>query len=112
MNNVILIGRITKEIELKSSSSGVKYCQFSIAVNEYVNGEQQTDFLNIACFGSMAENLGKYGYKGMKIALQGKLKTKSYINKNGQKISNVDVIANFITYLSKNKDDTNQPFEF
>lgn len=110
MNSVILIGRITKEIELKSSSSGVKYCQFSIAVNEYIKGEQHVDFINIVCFGTVAENLGKYGGKGVKIALQGKLKTGVYTNKEKQKINKTDVIANFITYLSKKKDDTEQPF--
>ena len=110
MNSVILIGRITKEIELKSSSSGVKYCQFSIAVNEYIKGEQTTNFINIVCFGTVAENLGKYGGKGVKIALQGKLKTYVYINKQNEKINKTDVIANFITYLSKKKDDTEQSF--
>lgn len=111
MNSVILIGRITKEIEIKMSSSNVAYCKFTIAVNEYIKGEQQTHFLNIVCFGSLAENLNTYSSKGMRIALQGKLTTSSYINKNGQKLNNVDVIANHIVYLSKKKDDTNQPFE-
>lgn len=110
MNSVILIGRITKEIELKKSSTNVSYCQFTIAVNEYIKGEQQTHFLNIVCFGSLAENLNIYSSKGMKIALQGKLTTSSYTNKNGQKVNNVDVIANHITYLSKKKDDTEHPF--
>ena len=111
MNSVILIGRITKEIELKKSATNVSYCQFSIAVNEYIKGEQCVDFINIVCFGTVADNLVKYGGKGIKIALQGKLKTKSYTNKNGQKIRDVDVIANFITYLSKKKEDTELPFE-
>lgn len=110
MNSVILIGRITKEIELKKSSTNVSYCQFTIAVNEYIKGEQQTHFFNIVCFASLAENLNIYSSKGMRIALQGKLTTSSYTNKNGQKVNNVDVIANHITYLSKKKDDTEQPF--
>lgn len=110
MNSVILIGRIVKEIELKKSSTNVSYCQFTIAVNEYIKGEQQTHFLNIVCFDSLAENLNKYSSKGMKIALQGKLTTSSYTNKSGQKVNNVDVIANRITYLSKKKDDTEHPF--
>ena len=110
MNSVILIGRITKEIEVKISSNGTSYCQFSIAVNEYVKGEQKTDFINVVCFGTVAENLSKYGGKGIKIALQGKLKTGSYTNKENQKINKTDVIANFITYLSKKKEDTEQPF--
>ena len=111
MNSVILIGRIIKEIELKKSTTNVSYCQFSIAVNEYIKGEQTTDFINIVCFGTVAENLSKYGGKGIKIALQGKLKTGVYTNKENQKINKTDVIANFITYLSKKKDDTLQPFD-
>ena len=111
MNSVILIGRITKNIEVKSGLSGVTYCQFSIAVNEYIKGEQHTDFINVVCFGTVAENLGKYGGKGMKIALQGKLKTGVYTNKENQKINKTDVVANFITYISKKKEDTELPFE-
>lgn len=110
MNSVVLIGRITKEIEVKKSATNISYCQFSIAVNEYIRGEQCVDFINIVCFGTVADNLLKYGGKGMKIALQGKLKTGVYTNKENQKINKTDVIANFITYLSKKKDDTEQPF--
>ena len=110
MNSVILIGRITKELELKKSATNISYCQFSIAVNEYIKGEQRVDFINIVCFGTVADNLLKYGGKGTKIALQGKLKTGIYTNKHYQKINKTDVIANFITYLSKKKDDTEQSF--
>ena len=110
MNSVILIGRITKEIELKKSATNITYCQFSIALNEHINGKQRVDFINIVCFGTVAENLSKYGGKGIKIALQGKLKTGVYINKDNQKINKTDVIANFITYLSKKEDDTEQTF--
>ena len=102
MNQINLIGRITKDLEIRTTESKKVVCNFSIAVNRnYTNeaGEREADFINVAIWGQQAENLKKYQGKGSLIAVSGSLRVESY-EVEGQKRNKTYVLANNIEYLS------------
>ena len=109
MNNVVLIGRITREIELRytTGNNPMAVARFSIAIDRPVKsgGEKQTDFPNIVVFGKMAENLERYMGKGRMIGVQGRIQTGSYTNKAGAKVYTTEVVANNVEFLDWGKDD-------
>lgn len=107
MNKVFLIGRLTKNPELKSTTSGKNVCQFTIAVNRNytnANGEKEVDFINCIVWDKQAENLFKYQKKGNQIALEGRIFTRSYDNKEGKKVYVTEILASNISYLDSKKD--------
>ena len=97
MNNVILTGRITKDLELRHTGNEKAVCNFTLAVNRI--GQDQADFINIAVWGQQAENLAKYQGKGSLIAVSGSLRVENY-EVEGQKRNKTYVLANNIEYLS------------
>ena len=101
MNNTNLIGRITKDLDLKYHGEKA-FVSFTLAVDNYStkNGERNADFIPIKVWGNLAENLCKYCTKGSKIAVVGRLQSGSY-DKDGQKIFTLDVVASSIEYLGK-----------
>lgn len=100
MNNVILIGRTTREVELRYTTSQTAVARFSLAVERPVkDGEKKADFPNIIVFGKQAENCEKYLAKGRKVAVQGKLQTGSYEDKDGKRVYTTDVIAERVEFL-------------
>lgn len=96
MNNVILIGRITKDLEPKYSQSGTAVLKFNVAVDRIKKGE--ADFPSIIAFGKTAEFLTNYSGKGKLIAIQGHIQTGSY-DKDGHKVYTTDVIADKVKPL-------------
>ena len=102
-NNVMLIGRITKNIELRYTQSNRACANFSIAVNRpYKNGEErQTDFINIVAWGNIAENLNKYTSKGSLVGVEGRLQTRTYEATDGKKKAITEVLASNIQFLDK-----------
>ena len=93
MNSIVLIGRITKDLEIKYTESQKAVCNFSLAVNRI--GQEQADFINVAVWGQQAENLHKYQSKGSLIAVNGSLRVDNY-EVDGQKRYNTYVLANNI----------------
>ena len=102
MNQVILIGRLTKDVEVRSGNNGKKYAKVSIAVDRQGKAEE-TDFPRVTIFGNQAENLAKYQGKGSLIAIEGHITTGNY-EKDGQKVFTSDIIADRIEFLSWNKE--------
>ena len=102
MNRVILTGRATKEMELVGRERNVG--KVSIAVNGF--NKEDTNFIPITCFGKAAENGTKYIYKGMLIAVEGRISQNSY-EKDGTKYNSIEVIADRIEYLDKIKHEVN-----
>ena len=103
MNKCILIGNLTKDPELTTTSNGVAVCRFAIAVTrDYANaeGNREADFFNITVWRGRAENCGKYLKKGNKVAIVGSLQTRSYEDKDGIKRTVTDVIANEVEFLT------------
>lgn len=104
MNKVILIGNLTRDPEVSETSSGITYCRFSIAVGRRfanADGERETDFFNITAWRTQAENCGKYLKKGSKVAISGTLQNRSYEDKEGNKRTATDIIAEEVEFLSK-----------
>ena len=108
MNKVILIGRLTKDPELRKTPTDVSVVQFTIAVNRAYqqNGEKQADFINCVAWRNQAENLAKYIKKGGQIAVEGSIQTRSYDDPNGVRKFVTEVICNQITFLESKKTDS------
>lgn len=105
MNRVILLGNITKEVELRTTNSGSNIANISIATNESVkNGEtweNLTTFHDVIAFGKNAENIAKFFSKGSKILVEGKLSKREWTDKNGVKRYPVEVIVNTFEFVEK-----------
>lgn len=106
MNNVILIGRLTKDPELKYANNGTEIARFTVAVDRrYKKEEEKTaDFINCLAFGKTAEIIEKWFSKGNKIAITGRIQTGSYENKEGQKVYTTDVIVESVEFVESKKD--------
>lgn len=108
MNKVILIGRLTKDVELRyTQTNNTAVASFSLAVNrKFVKPgeERQVDFFNIIAWNKLAENISKYLFKGNQVAISGRLETRSWDDPNGQKHYVTEVIAEEIDFIgNKNK---------
>ena len=101
MNNVILIGRLTRDPELRYTTSQMAVATFTLAIDRPTKAdrEKETDFPRIKAFGKTAENCEKYLAKGRMAAVQGRLQTGSYTNKDGATVYTTDVIANRVEFL-------------
>ena len=109
MNKVILIGRLTKDPELRKTPTDVSVCQFTIAVNrafQQSNGERQADFINCIAWRNQAENLAKYIKKGGQIAVEGSIQTRSYDDQNGVRRFATEVVCSQITFLESRRQDS------
>lgn len=97
MNKVILMGRLTREPEVRYSQGNEPMCiaRYSLAVDRRFKreGEQDADFINCVAFGKNGEFAEKYLHKGMKIAVTGRIQTGSYTNKEGQKVYTTDIVV-------------------
>ena len=107
MNNVVLIGRLTKDPELKYSQAGKAYCRFTVAVNRDFNKEE-ADFINCLAFGKTAETIAEWLGKGRRIALQGRIKTGSYQNSNGDTIYTTEVVADRFEFVDSARSETSK----
>ena len=125
MNSVELIGRLTKDPEVRyTSGSQMAVATLTVAIDRPPdkNGQKQTDFPRVIVFGKQAENCEKYLKKGRMIAVQGRIQTGSYKNKDGDTIYTTDVAANRIEFIDwgnksdkgeqgKNKSENNEPVQ-
>ena len=101
-NKAILIGRLTADPELKQTPNGVSVCSFSIACDRAFsgrNGERQTDFINIVTWRQQAEFVSKYFSKGRLIGIDGSIQTRSYTDKNGNKRTAFEVVADAVSFV-------------
>lgn len=107
MNKVVLIGRLTRDPELKTNEgSGKVYSKFTLAVDrnfQKLNPEKDVDFIPVCCFGRTAENLDKYMKKGNLLSVMGRLQFSSYEAKDGSKRYSSEVIADEIQFLENKR---------
>lgn len=101
MNSVTLIGRLTKDIEVRYTSSQMAVASFTVAVDRPVKKgeEKQADFPRVTAFGKTAEFLSKKTGKGKRIAVEGRIQTGSYKNQKGDTVYTTDVIANRVEII-------------
>ena len=103
MNKVILIGNLTKDPELTTTSNGISLCKFSIAVSRsYTNssGEREADFFNVVCWRQLADNVAKYLSKGRKVGICGSIQTRTYDAQDGTRRHFTEIAADEVEFLS------------
>ena len=107
INNVTLVGRLTKDVELKYTPSNVANVSFILAVNrtfKNANGERESDFINCVIWRKSAENFANWAKKGTLIGITGRIQTRNYENAQGQRVYVTEVIAeNFQMLESRNQ---------
>lgn len=115
MNKTILIGRLTKDVELRRTGSGKAVASFTLAVNKDFKNEQggyDADFIDCVAFEQRAETISKYVHKGDRFGVIGNLTTRSYENKDGKKVKVTEVKVTEFEFLeSKKQTDTSGDFE-
>lgn len=106
MNKVILIGRIASEVETRRTTTGKAVSSYRIAVDRRFkkDGQPDADFLNCVAFGSNGEFAEKYLIKGMKIAIEGSIQTRSYENKDNKKVYVTEIIVDNHEFCEKKND--------
>lgn len=104
INNVTLVGRLTKDIEIRKTNSGKSNTSFNLAVNRRFKqeGQPDADFINCVAWNSVADALSKYTSKGSLIGITGRIQTRSY-ESNGKKVYVTEVIVNEVTFLEPKK---------
>lgn len=107
-NKVILIGNLTKDVELKQTPNGVSVCSFDIAVNRKVSkeGKNEVDFITIVAWRQQAEFVWKYFKKGQAILVCGQIQTRSYTDKQGNKRTAVEVVADEVSFVGNKESST------
>lgn len=96
INNVVLVGRLTKDAELRYTPSNVAVATFTLAVNrnrKNENGEREADFINCVIWRQAAENLANWTKKGALIGITGRIQTRNYENQQGQRVYVTEVVA-------------------
>lgn len=111
LNKVILMGRITQNLEVKQTPSGVAVLSFTVAVQRSYarqGEERQTDFINCVAWRNQAEFIGKYFKKGRMIAIEGNLRTRTFDDKNGTKHYVTEVFVDNVSFTGEKSDDLQQ----
>ena len=108
MNKIILIGRLTKDVELRYTQvTNTAVASFTLAVDRKFtksDNEKQTDFFNVIAWNKLAENISKYLSKGKQFAISGRLETRSWNDESGQKHNTIEIIAEEASFIDpKNK---------
>lgn len=106
MNKVFLIGRLTKDVEVRYTQKGTMSASFTLAVDrrfQNQQGEKQTDFLNIVAWGKTAELCSKYIGKGSLTCVAGRIQVRTYDDQNGQRRWITEIVAEEVQFLDKRK---------
>ena len=111
MNKVYLIGNLTRDPEISTTTSGISVCRMSIAVGRrFANAEggRDTDFFNVTAWRGTADNCAKFLKKGNKIAVSGSIQTRNYEKADGTKGFSIDIVADEVEFLSSRNDGTSE----
>ena len=107
INNVVLVGRLTKAVDLRYTSNGTAYASFTVAVERNFknqNGEKETDFINCVMWRKAAENFANFTHKGSQVGIEGRIQTRNYENQQGQKVYVTEVLAENFSLLEPRND--------
>lgn len=111
INNVVLVGRLTKDLDLKYTLNGTAVATFSIAVNRSFtnqNGQRDADFINCVTWRKSAESMANFTRKGSLVGIEGHIQTRSYDNQQGQKVYVTEVIVESFSLLEPKSKDSNK----
>ena len=111
MNKVFLIGRLSRDPELRHTTNGTAVCQINVAISRPVaqGREPETDFINVTVWNKPAENVARYLSKGRQVAIEGRIQTRSYDNNEGKRTYVTEVIANNVEFLGSANDNRTIP---
>lgn len=114
INRVVLVGRLTKDPEFRTTSNDVNVATFTLAVNRTftnANGEREADFINVVVFRRQAENVNNYLSKGQLAGVDGRIQSRSYENQEGKRVFVTEVVADSVQFLEpkNNNQQNNQP---
>ena len=107
LNAVSLVGRLTKEPELKYTPNGIAVASITLAVNRPFSNQQgnrEADFINIVIWRKQAENVANYLRKGSLVGVEGRLQSRSYEGNDGKKVYVTEVVAENVSFLEKKKE--------
>lgn len=113
MNNIVLLGRLTKDADIRSTQSGKVVASFTLAVDRpYTqNGKREVDFIACQIWGKSAEVLGKSVHKGQRILLEGRLQIRQYTDNNGNKRTAAEVVADRFEFIERKEQTEPQGME-
>ena len=114
INRVVLVGRLTKDVEVRKTSAGLSVASFTVACDRRgsrdQNGQKTTDFINCVAWRQTADFLGQYARKGALVGVDGKIQTRNYDDRDGKKVYATEVLADSVQLLeSRNASQTRQP---
>jgi len=111
MNTVHLIGRLTKDPELKHTQNQTAYCKFSIANNRMAGDKEEVNFFDVTTWTKIAENCSKYLKKGSQVAITGRLEQQRWQDKDGNNRNKIEIVAQSVQFMSKanNQDGSSTP---
>lgn len=115
MNKVVLIGRLTRDPEIRYTSNNIAATNFTLAVNrnyQNQNGVREADFINIVMWRKQAETAKKYLSKGSLIAIEGRIQTRNYDGADGKKVYVTEVLADSFEFLESKGQKTNNDIDF
>lgn len=105
LNRVALVGRLTRDPELRRTSNGKAVTSFNLAVERnFKSDNQEADFINCVCWGKIAENTERYCSKGSLVSVDGRIQTRNYENNQGQKVYVTEVIADSVQFINTKRD--------
>ena len=111
MNKVFLIGRLSRDPDLRHTTSGMAVCQINVAISRRANQgkDPETDFINVVVWDKQAENVARYLAKGRQVAVEGRIQTRSYDNNEGKKTYVTEVVASNVEFLGSASDNNRTP---
>lgn len=104
INRAVLTGRLTKDAELKVTQSGLSVATFTLAVNRHSKAKGDADFINCVIWRKAAENFCNFTSKGSLVGIDGRIQTRSYENKSGQKVYVTEIVVDSFSLLESKKD--------
>lgn len=111
INNAVIMGRICEDLELRTTTSGTSVINFTVAVDrrfQKQGEEKQTDFLTVVCWKNTADFVCRYFKKGSMIAVQGSIQTRNYEDKNGNKRTAVEIVADNVSFCGSKAENGTQ----
>lgn len=110
LNRALLVGRLTRDPELRRTGSGKAVTSFNLAVERnFKSDDQEADFINCVCWGKIAENTERYCSKGSMVSIDGRIQTRNYDNSQGQKVYVTEVIADSVQFINTRKENQTAP---
>ena len=112
INIVVLVGRLTRDPELRTTGSGISVATFTLAVNRQfsnANGQREADFISCVIWRKAAENFCNFTSKGSLVGIQGRIQTRSYDNKDGQRVYVTEVVVDSFSLLESRHERDQQP---